>query len=72
MKTIAGQLNWDFKTNGDLEIKDKNGKEIYVEDYEYWEKWEYDSKGKVIYFENSDGKIRKPFYPPCGHPTVIL
>ena len=45
MKTIAGQLNWDFKTNGDLEIKDKNGKEIYVEDYEYWEKWEYDSNG---------------------------
>jgi len=32
MKTIAKQINWDFKTNGDLEIRDKNGKIIYSED----------------------------------------
>jgi hypothetical protein len=27
-KTIGQWLNWDFKTNGVLEIKDKNGKNI--------------------------------------------
>ena len=31
MKTIAQQINWDFKTNGYLEIKDKNGNVIYYE-----------------------------------------
>ncbi len=31
MKTIAGQINWDFKTNGSLEILDKRVKFIYYE-----------------------------------------
>jgi hypothetical protein len=31
MKTIAQQLNWDFKTNGNLKIEDKNGNRIYYE-----------------------------------------
>ena len=30
--TIAQQIKWDFKANGFLEIRDKNGKEIYFED----------------------------------------
>jgi len=30
-KTIGQQINWDFKTNGTLVIRDKNGKEIYSE-----------------------------------------
>jgi hypothetical protein len=31
-QTIGQWLNWDFKTNGDLEIRDKNGRQIYWED----------------------------------------
>ena len=63
MKTIAQQIKWDFETNGDLEIKDKNGKEIYWEDSDrYWTKREYDSQGNQIYWENSGGNIidRRP------------
>jgi hypothetical protein len=37
-QTIAQQINWDFETNGDLEIKDKNGNQIYYEN----------SKGTII------------------------
>jgi len=60
MKTIAKQIKWDFKTNGELEIRDKNGERIYFEDSSgYWTKREYDSQGKEIYFENSDGFWRK-------------
>ena len=59
MKTIAQQINWDFKTNGSLEIYDKNDKLIYLEFTSgYWEKWEYDSQGNVIYFEDSSGIIK--------------
>ena len=58
MKTIAQQIKWDFKTNGDLEIKDKNGNRIYWENSNRdWAKWEYDSQSNEIYFENSYGKI---------------
>ena len=57
--TIAQQIKWDFETNGDLEIKDKNGNLIYLEDSNgYWRKHEYDSQGNHIYFENSDGLIK--------------
>lgn len=30
-QTIGQWLNWDFETNGDLEINDKNSKRIYWE-----------------------------------------
>jgi GTPase SAR1 family protein len=54
--TIGQQIKWDFKTNGDLEIKDKNGRTIYNEDSNgVWGKYELDSQGKVIYFEDSNG-----------------
>ena len=57
-QTIAQQIKWDFETNGGLEIKDKNGKRIYLElSFGYWSKREYDSQGKCIYFEDSDGEI---------------
>jgi hypothetical protein len=57
-QTIGQWLNWDFKTNGNLEIKDKNGNVVYFENAdEYWRKFEYNSQGKVIYHENSDGDI---------------
>ena len=58
MKTIAEQIKWDFKTNGDLVIRDKNGNLIYREySNGCWTKREYDSKGREIYFETSKGVI---------------
>jgi YD repeat-containing protein len=55
-QTIGQWLKWDFKTNGDLEIRDKNGKRIYYENSGgFWEKREYDSQGKLIYLEDSHG-----------------
>ena len=56
MKTIGQQIKWDFKTNGFLEIKDKNGNQIYLErSDEFWAKREYDSQGNQIYYEGSNG-----------------
>ena len=54
-QTIGQWLKWDFEKNGDLVIKDENGKQLYFEDADYWAKREYDSKGKRVYYENSDG-----------------
>jgi len=60
MKTIAQQIKWDFKTNGDLIIRDKNGNKIYHEDSaREWVKREWDSQGNLIYFEYSDGRWTK-------------
>jgi hypothetical protein len=57
-QTIGQWLNWDFKTNEFLEIKDGDGNCIYLESsYEYWRKREYDSDGIVIYDETSAGII---------------
>jgi Fe-S cluster biosynthesis and repair protein YggX len=68
MKTIAQQIKWDFKANGNLEILDKNGKRIYNEYSDgYWAKWEYDSKGKEIYSEDSDGGWCKYEYDSQGN-----
>ena len=50
MKTIGQQIKWDFEANGELEIKDKNGRLIYRENSRgYWAKWEYDSQDNLIY-----------------------
>ena len=57
-QTIGQWLNWDFKTNGDLEIKNKNGELIYREcSGEFWVKREYDSQGNLIYYKDSLGII---------------
>jgi hypothetical protein len=57
-QTIGQWLNWDFKTNGFLEIKDRNGARLYYERSSgYWLKREYDSDGNIIYSENSNGII---------------
>jgi len=58
METIAQQIKWDFETNGDLEIKDKNGRTTYWENSNgYWAKREWDSQGNEIYYANSYGVI---------------
>jgi len=58
MKTIGQQINWNFETNGDLVIKDKNDKPIYFENLKgNWAKWQYDSKNKEIYYEDLNGVI---------------
>jgi hypothetical protein len=68
MKTIAQQINWDFVANGSLEIKNKNGKRIYIEiSDEFWVKREYNSEGKEIYYENSDGFWAKSEYDSDGN-----
>jgi len=73
MKTIGQQIKWNFKTNGDLVIKGKNGKEIYFENLKgNWAKWEYDSKGKEIYFENSNGIIIDNRTKPCEDKVVEI
>ena len=57
-QTIGQWLNWDFKTNGILEIRNKNGNLLYYEHYDgYWRKREYNSDGNVIYDEDSCGGI---------------
>ena len=68
---IAQQIKWDFKTNGSLEIKDKNGKYIYYETSNgFWEKWEYDSQGNKIYVEDSDGLWKKMEYDCQGNHKI--
>ena len=66
-QTIGQQIKWDFKTNGELVIKDKNGNRIYLElSNGYWSKREYDSKCNQIYYENSNGRWRKSEYDSEG------
>jgi hypothetical protein len=58
-QTFGQWLKWDFEVNGNLEIRNKNGKQIYWEDsYRFWVKREYDSQGNPIYYEGSDGYIK--------------
>ena len=67
-KTIAQQIKWDFETNGDLIIRDKNGKPIYFEaSNEFWAKREYDSQGNQIYYEDSNGYWAKREYDSRGN-----
>jgi hypothetical protein len=54
-QTIGQWLNWDFKTNGSLEVLDKNSNLIYFENSWGWDRHEYDSEEKLMYYENSDG-----------------
>ena len=67
-QTIGQQIKWDFKTNGKLVIKDKNGNLIYIEySFGAWVKFEYDSQGNQIYFENSNGYWSKREYDSKGN-----
>ena len=72
-QTIAQQIKWDFKTNGSLEILDKNGRTIYLENSTgVWGKYEYDSQGNVIYFENSGGLIEDYQPKPCENKEIVI
>ena len=72
-QTIAQQIKWDFKTNGDLEIRDFRGNLIYFEDSKrYWSKWEYDSQGKVIYIKDSKGYLVDKRPKPCENKVVEI
>ena len=71
--TIAQQIKWDFETNGNLEIRDKNGRQIYYENSGgFWEKCEYDSKGNEIYYENSIGEIIDDRPKPCEDKEIVI
>jgi uncharacterized membrane protein len=73
MKTIGQQIKRNFETNGDLKIKDKNGKRIYYEDSNgFWTKRGYDSKGNQIYYENSSGYWSKSEYDSQGNEIYIV
>jgi len=73
MKTIAEQIKWDFKTNGDLKIKDKDYNTIYYENsYGSWVKKEYDSKGDEIYYEDSSGVIKDKRPKPCEDKVIEI
>ena len=64
--TIAQQINWNFEANKYLIIKDKNHNIIYIEtSMGGWVKREYNSKGKCIYYENSNGVIEDNRPKPC-------
>ena len=66
--TIAQQIKWDFKTNGRLEILDKNGNLTYWENsFGFWSKYEYDSQGNEIYYEDSNGYWVKWEYDSNGN-----
>ena len=57
-QTIGQWLNWDFEANGSLEIRNKNGRQIYWENSgKFWVKREWDSNRNERYYENSDGEI---------------
>ena len=71
--TIGQQIKWNFETNDDLKIKDKNGKAIYWEDSGgFWAKREYDSEGNNIYYENSNGIIIDKRPKPCEGKVVEI
>ena len=73
METIAQQIKWDFKTNGNLAIQDKNNKLIYWEDSNrVWEKSEYDSQGRLIYRENSFGRIIDKRPKSCEGKEIVI
>ena len=63
-QTIGQWILWDFKANGELLIKDKNGNNVYHEISDNrWYKIKLDSQGEIIYYENSEGVITDNRFP---------
>ena len=72
-KTIGQQIKWDFKTNGNLVIKDGSDKGIYLENSNgYWARYKYDSQGNAIYYVNSDGLIIDYRPKPCENKEIVI
>ena len=72
-QTIGQWLNWDFETYGFLEIRNKNNELIYVESSDrFWAKWERDSEGKVMYYEDSTGYITDNRPKTCSDKEIII
>jgi len=72
-QTIGQWLKWDFETNGFLEIRNKDNEIIYAESLDrFWAKWERDSEGKVIYYEDSKGEIEDNRPKPCENKVVEI
>lgn len=71
--TIGQQIKWNFKTNGNLEIRNKDWQLIYLElSNAFWAKWEHDSKGKEIYYEDSKGEIIDNRPKPCENKEIVI
>ena len=71
--TIAQQIKWDFETNGLFEIKDKNGRAIYVENsMGVWGKYEFDSQGNRIFYEDSCGEFIDKRPKPCENKEIVI
>jgi len=72
-QTIAQQIKWDFETNGELMISDKNGNQLYIEfPTAYWVRREFDSQGNKMYYENSDGDVEDNRPKPCEGKVVEI
>ena len=80
-QTIGQQIKWDFETNGELMISDKNGNQLYIEfPTAYWVRREFNSQGLVIYYENSNVEIIDMRLPeiidnrhkPCEGKEIII
>ena len=72
-QTIGQWLNWDFEANGDLRIKNKNGKLIYREfSSGFWVKREWDSQGNNTYYEDSNGGIIDNRPKSCENKEIVI
>ena len=72
-QTIGQQIKWDFETNGELMISDKNGNQLYIEfPTAYWVRREFDSQGNKMYYENSDGDVEDNRPKPCEGKVIEI
>ena len=73
MKTIAQQIKWDFETNGELMISDKNGNQLYIEfPTAYWVRREFGSQNNEIYYEDSKGEIIDNRPKLCESKEIVI
>jgi hypothetical protein len=72
-QTIGQQIKWDFETNGELMISDKNGNQLYIEfPTAYWVRREFDSQNNEIYYEDSKGEIIDNRPKPCENKEIVI
>jgi hypothetical protein len=63
-QTFGQWLKCDFKTNGSLTIKHKNGYDVYREVSDgRWRKYKYDSDGDFVSYEDSNGFFQHHLIP---------